>query len=91
MAKLTWRPKLVAQFDSGAASKTEVVRLEREDFAVPEAFGHALRRGCTRVGVRHGEVCFAGSMRVCSAWRLNGSAITALRSNPPRASQHTMW
>ncbi len=39
MAKLVWRVKVVADLGWGAVSETEVARIEREDFAVPETVG----------------------------------------------------
>jgi hypothetical protein len=45
MAKLVWRVKIVADLGSGAVSETEVARIERDDFAVPEAVGLRLSEG----------------------------------------------
>jgi hypothetical protein len=42
MAKLVWRVKVVADLGSGAVSETEVARIERDDFAVPETVGLSL-------------------------------------------------
>ena len=36
MSKLIWRLKLVAELESGVVSETEMARIEREDFVVPE-------------------------------------------------------
>jgi len=36
MSTLIWRLKLVAELEPGLVSETEVARIEREDFAVPE-------------------------------------------------------
>jgi hypothetical protein len=42
MAKLVWRMKLIAELESAIVSETEVARIEREDFAVPETLGLTL-------------------------------------------------
>ena len=39
MAKLIWRVKLIAELGMGVVSETEVARIERDDFAVPETVG----------------------------------------------------
>ena len=45
MAKLVWRMKLIAELESAIVSETEVARIEREDFAVPETLGLTLDEG----------------------------------------------
>ena len=45
MAKLVWRVKVVADLGSGTVSETEVARIERDDFAVPESVGLRLDEG----------------------------------------------
>ena len=45
MAKLVWRVKLVAELEPGLASQSEVARIERDDFAVPETVGLTLEEG----------------------------------------------
>ena len=45
MAKLVWRVKVVADLGLGAVSETEVARIERADFAVPETVGLSLDEG----------------------------------------------
>jgi len=45
MAKLVWRVKVVADLGSGVLSETEVARIERDDFAVPESVGLRLDEG----------------------------------------------
>jgi hypothetical protein len=45
MAKLVWRVKLVAELEPGVVSETEVARIERNDFAVPETVGLTLDEG----------------------------------------------
>jgi hypothetical protein len=45
MASLVWRVKLVADLGSVAVSETEVARIERDDFAVPETVGLTLDEG----------------------------------------------
>ena len=42
MSRLIWRLKLVAELEPGVVSETEVARIEREDFAVPETLGLTL-------------------------------------------------
>ena len=44
MGKLVWRVKLVAE-TGGPATEIEVARIEREDWAVPEALGLSLDEG----------------------------------------------
>jgi hypothetical protein len=39
---LVWRVKVVADLGSGAVCETEVARIERDDFAVPETVGLSL-------------------------------------------------
>jgi hypothetical protein len=43
--KLVWRMKLVADFGDGEATETEVARIEREDWALPETLGLTLVEG----------------------------------------------
>ena len=45
MTKLVWRMKLIAELESATVSETEVARIEREDFAVPETLGLTLDEG----------------------------------------------
>ena len=45
MARLIWQVKLVAELGSNAVSETEVVRIERDDFAVRETLGLTLEEG----------------------------------------------
>jgi hypothetical protein len=45
MSKLVWRVKVVADLGLGAVSETEVARIERDDFAVPETVGLSLAGG----------------------------------------------
>jgi hypothetical protein len=45
MAKLIWRVKVIADRGSGAVSETEVARIRRGDFAVPESVGLNLDEG----------------------------------------------
>lgn len=45
MAKLVWRVKLIAELELGVVSETEVARIERGDFAVPETLGLTLDEG----------------------------------------------
>jgi hypothetical protein len=45
MAKLVWRVKVVADLGLGAVSETEVARIERDGFAVPETVGLSLDEG----------------------------------------------
>ena len=61
MAKLIWRVKVVADLGSGAVSETEVARIERDDFAVPETVGLSLDESeqltavLSRLAPRHGD------------------------------------
>jgi len=45
MPKLIWRVDLVADLGTGVVSETEVARIERDDFAVPETLGLTLEEG----------------------------------------------
>lgn len=56
MAKLIWRLKLIADPGSGAISETEVVRIEREDFAVPETLGLTLDESKKLTAAIHREI-----------------------------------
>ncbi|HME20535.1 MAG TPA: hypothetical protein VKI44_04100 [Acetobacteraceae bacterium] len=44
-ARLVWRVKLIAELEPGIVSETEVARVERDDFAVPETLGLTLDEG----------------------------------------------
>jgi hypothetical protein len=44
MAKLVWWVKVVADLGSVVVSETEVPRIERDDFAVPESIGLRLKQ-----------------------------------------------
>jgi hypothetical protein len=45
MQKLIWRVKLVADFADAAATESEMARIEREDWAVPETLDLTLTEG----------------------------------------------
>jgi len=56
MARLIWRVKLVAELGSNSVSETEVVRIERDDFAVPETLGLTLEEGKQLTATVHEEI-----------------------------------
>ena len=65
MATLVWRVKLIAERESGSVSETEVARIERDDFAVPETLGLTLDEGkrlmaATQAEVVRAQVCTMG-------------------------------
>ena len=65
MAKLVWRVKLVAELEPGFASETEVARIERDDFAVPETVGLTLEESkqlmaATQAGIVRAQATVMG-------------------------------
>ena len=65
MAKLVWRMMLVAELEPGVASETEVARIERDDFAVPETVGLTLEEGkqlmaAAQTGIVRAQVAVMG-------------------------------
>ena len=70
MAKLVWRVKLVAELEPGLASQSEVARIERDDFAVPETVGLTLEEGkqlmaATQAGIVRAQAAVMGE---CFRW-----------------------
>ena len=56
MAKLVWRVKLIAELEPGIVSETEVARIERDDFAVPETLGLTLDEGKQLMAATQAEI-----------------------------------
>jgi hypothetical protein len=65
MARLVWRVKLIAELEPGVVSETEVARIERDDFAVPETLGRTLDEGkqvmaAAQTEIVRAQVCAMG-------------------------------
>jgi hypothetical protein len=56
MAKLVWRPRLIAELEPGLISETEVARIERADLAVPETLGLTLNEGKQLMAAAQAEI-----------------------------------
>jgi hypothetical protein len=56
VAKLVWRVKLIAELESGCVSETEVARIERDDFAVPDTLGLTLDEGKQLMAATQAEI-----------------------------------
>ncbi len=56
MANLVWRVKLIAELEPGIMIETEVARIERDDFAVPETLGLTLDEGKRLMAATQAEI-----------------------------------
>ena len=56
MARPVWRVKLIAELELGIVSETEVARVERDDFAVPETLGLTLEEGKRLMAATQAEI-----------------------------------
>jgi hypothetical protein len=59
MANLVWRVKLIAELEPGIVSETEVARIKRDDFAVPETLGVTLEEGKRLTAATQAEIVCA--------------------------------
>jgi hypothetical protein len=56
MAGLVWRVKLIAELEPGVVSETEVARIARDEFAVPETLELTLDEGEQLVAATQAEI-----------------------------------
>jgi len=95
MANLVWRVKLIAELEPGIMIETEVARIERDDFAVPETLGLTLDEGkrlmaATQAEIVRAQACAMGErFRWCE--HCGAKLLSKGTTPPPSALCSVTW